>query len=186
VKAVKYSVGDRVLVFYSPGLIEEGRKLRTPWMGPHRITRKLVTVSYLLKVESTDEVARVHVNRLQHLSKDIMEQKSPLGGIYPESRRLFLRILGDMLEEDGRWFKLVPPGRNRFIWNANVPCPRLLSRRSISIEKTRLTDGAASRSEFSSGECCVYLKGHNSAQHFMAAECPNCAHQRVLCTLNGK
>jgi hypothetical protein len=95
VKAVNYSVGDRVLVFYPPGLIEEGRKLRTPWMGPHRIMHKLVTVSYLLKVESTDEVARVHVNRLRHFSKDIMEQKSPLGGIYPESRRLFLRILDD-------------------------------------------------------------------------------------------
>jgi hypothetical protein len=36
-KAVQYSVGDRVLMFYPPDLIEEGRKLRAPRMGPYRI-----------------------------------------------------------------------------------------------------------------------------------------------------
>jgi hypothetical protein len=93
VKSVQYSVGDRVLVFYPPGLIEEGRKLWAPWMGPYHIVEKLDPFSYLLKAESTDKVERVHVNRLRHFSEDIMEQKSPLGGIYPDSRRFFLRIL---------------------------------------------------------------------------------------------
>jgi hypothetical protein len=126
VKAVQYSVGDRVLVFYPPGFIEEGRKLRAPWMGPYQIVEKLGPVSYLLKAESTDEVARVHVNRLRHFSEDIMEQKSPLGGIYPDSRGLFLRILGEKEEQDGRWFKLVSPGRNGSVWKRESDLPEIV------------------------------------------------------------
>jgi hypothetical protein len=126
VKAVQYSVGDRVLVFYPPGLVEEGRKLRAPWMGPYRIMEKLRPVSYLLKAESTDEVARVHVNRLRHFSAEIKEQESPLGGIYPDSRRLFLRLLGDKLEQDEHWFKLVSPGRNGFVWKRESELPEIV------------------------------------------------------------
>jgi Integrase core domain len=126
VKAVQYSVGDRVLVFYPPGLVEEGRKLRAPWMGPYRIMEKLGPVSFLLKAESTEEMARVHINRLRHFSDEIKEKESPLGGIYPDSRRLFLRILGDKLEQNERWFKLVSPGRNGFVWKHERELPEIV------------------------------------------------------------
>jgi hypothetical protein len=49
-----------------------------------------------------------------------------LGGIYPDSRRLFLRILGDKLEQNERWFKLVSPGRNGFVWKHERELPEIV------------------------------------------------------------
>jgi hypothetical protein len=71
-------------------------------------------------------MARVHVNRLRHFSAEIEEQESLLGGIYTDSRRLFLRLLGDKLEQDERWYKLVSPGRNGFVWKRESEVPEIV------------------------------------------------------------
>jgi hypothetical protein len=40
VQMCSYAVGDRVLIYHTPGERESGRKLRVPWIGPYRITER--------------------------------------------------------------------------------------------------------------------------------------------------
>jgi hypothetical protein len=40
-----YAIGDRVLIFHPLGLVETGRKLRVPWIGPYRIFERQSDVS---------------------------------------------------------------------------------------------------------------------------------------------
>jgi hypothetical protein len=40
VQMCSYAVGDRVLIYHTPGETESGRKLRAPWIGPYRITER--------------------------------------------------------------------------------------------------------------------------------------------------
>jgi hypothetical protein len=47
VKETSFAIGERVFVFHPPGLIEEGRKVLPPWMGPYVVTEKLSEVAYL-------------------------------------------------------------------------------------------------------------------------------------------
>lgn len=39
VKVVLYSERDQALLFYPPGLVETGKKLRSPWTGPYRVVQ---------------------------------------------------------------------------------------------------------------------------------------------------
>jgi hypothetical protein len=38
VQICSYAVGDRLLIYHTPGETESGRKLRVPWIGTYRIT----------------------------------------------------------------------------------------------------------------------------------------------------
>jgi hypothetical protein len=40
VQMCSYAVGDRVLIYHTPGETESGRELRVPWIGPYRITER--------------------------------------------------------------------------------------------------------------------------------------------------
>jgi hypothetical protein len=65
-----YAIGDRVLIFHPPGLVETGLKLRVPWIGPYRIVERQSDVSYVLQSEIEGNSARVHVNRLRKIAED--------------------------------------------------------------------------------------------------------------------
>jgi transposase InsO family protein len=126
VRVAQYDVGDRVLLFHPPALVEEGRKLRSPWLGPYVVTEKLSPIAYILRGEVTGDVARVHVNRLRRLPDAVVETDLPQRGVYPDTRRLYLRILDDKAGTDGRLFKLASPGRNGFVWKRELELPEVV------------------------------------------------------------
>jgi hypothetical protein len=72
-KEVQFNEGDRVLRFHPPALVQTGRKFRSPWLGPYRIKEKLPPIGYMVELEVSSEVARIHVNRLRRFSDDIRE-----------------------------------------------------------------------------------------------------------------
>jgi hypothetical protein len=76
-KEVQFENGDRVLLFRPPGQVEQGRKLRAPWLGPYRVKEKLSPIGYLLESEVTGEVARVHVNRMRKFAEEFSELGPP-------------------------------------------------------------------------------------------------------------
>jgi hypothetical protein len=41
-----YAVGDRVLIYHTPGETESGRKLCVPWVGPYLITERHSAAGY--------------------------------------------------------------------------------------------------------------------------------------------
>lgn len=59
-----------MLLFHPPGIIETGRKLRVPWLGPYRIASIHSPFSYELLSETEGKRARVHVNRLRKINDD--------------------------------------------------------------------------------------------------------------------
>jgi hypothetical protein len=46
VQMCSYAVGDRVLIYHTPGETESGPKLRVPWIGPYRIKERHSAVGY--------------------------------------------------------------------------------------------------------------------------------------------
>jgi hypothetical protein len=85
-----YAIGDGVLAFHPPGLVETGQKLRVPWIGPYRIVERQSDVSYVLRSEIEGKSALVHVNRLRKIAEDedFAETGDPLAGMWPDSRRI--------------------------------------------------------------------------------------------------
>jgi Integrase core domain len=61
VQMCSYAVGNRVLIYFTSGETESGRKLRVPWIGPYRITKRHSAVGY----SAVSKTASVHVNRLK-------------------------------------------------------------------------------------------------------------------------
>jgi hypothetical protein len=68
-RSVKYKEGDLVFLFNPPALVEQGRKLRSPRLGPYRIREKPRGVGYLLEAENCLEMALIHVNRLRKFAE---------------------------------------------------------------------------------------------------------------------
>jgi hypothetical protein len=59
VKETSFAVGERVYLFHPPGLIEEGRKLVPPWLGPYVVKETLADVAYLVE-DRSGQTSRVH------------------------------------------------------------------------------------------------------------------------------
>jgi hypothetical protein len=125
-RSVQYKDRDRVLLFHPPVLVEQGRKLRSPWFGPYRIREKLGDVGYLFEAEKSGEVARVHVNRLRNFAESFKEVDSPQNGVFPDSRSLALRIKDDRVLEGVREFRLVSHGRNGVVWRPEMDLPEIV------------------------------------------------------------
>jgi hypothetical protein len=118
VKETSFEVGDRVLVWHPPGEVEVGRKLRVPWIGPYRVMDQHSPVSYSLKAEVGDKVARAHVNRLRKVEPEaVVETSQPKDGLWLDSRRLLRSILSSRTTADGRvQYQVKHAGRTRFVW----------------------------------------------------------------------
>jgi hypothetical protein len=113
-----YAIGDRVLIFHPPGLVETGRKLRVPWIGPYRIVERQSDVSYVLRSEIEGKSARVHVNRLRKIAEDedLAETGDPITGIWPDSRRILRAVLDTRRIGDEIEYKIVRQGRRGYVW----------------------------------------------------------------------
>jgi hypothetical protein len=125
-KEVQFENGDRVLLFHPPGQVEQGRKLRAPWLGPYRVKEKLSSIGYLLESEVTGEVARVHVNRMRKFAEEFSELGPPQAGVFPDSRRMALRVTDSAGEKGSRRFKVFSPGRTGFVWKAENELPEMV------------------------------------------------------------
>ena len=122
----QYEVGDRVLVYDPPAAVERGRKLRTPWLGPYRVTEKLSPISYVLTSEIESRVARAHVNRLRKLDPEVSETGDPRDGVFPDSRRLIRMISDDRVLHGRRQLKVRSRGRRGFVWKDENELPELV------------------------------------------------------------
>jgi hypothetical protein len=90
-----YAVGDRVLIYHTPGETESGRKLRVPWIGPYRITERHSAVGYSAVSELESKTARVHVNRLKAVPDGReVDASAPEQGLWPDVRHVLLGVLG--------------------------------------------------------------------------------------------
>jgi hypothetical protein len=76
-KVVQFEEGERILLFHPPGQVEQGRKLRTPWLGPNRVKERLSPIGYLLESALIKTVARVQVSRMRKFSEEFAELGSP-------------------------------------------------------------------------------------------------------------
>jgi hypothetical protein len=95
VKACSYSVGDPILLYYSTGEIEQGRKLRVPWLGPYRVVARHSSVAYTIRSELDDSEGTTHVNRLKKITEDsdLSDVRRPQYGMWPDVRRVLRGIL---------------------------------------------------------------------------------------------
>lgn len=115
VQETKYAVGDRVYVFNGLAKLQEGRKLRPPWIGPYVVQETLGSVGVVLKGKVTVEKARAHVNRLRRASDVALESLNPQEGMYPDSRRLLRNILKDTGPASKKVYHVKRKGRNGYV-----------------------------------------------------------------------
>jgi Integrase core domain len=121
----KFEIGDRVLIYNPPGDVEVGRKLRVPWIGPHRITEKHSPVGYSMVSEIEGKRARAHVNRLRKIAPETLaETANPEAGLWPDSRRLLRGSLGRRTTESGQvQYQVKHAGRAGFVWQNEESLP---------------------------------------------------------------
>jgi hypothetical protein len=87
---------------------------------------KLSPIGYLLESEVTKDVARVHVNRMRKFSKKFAELGPPQTGVFPDSRRIALRVIESVNDQGVRQFKVVSPGRTGFVWKSEDELPAIV------------------------------------------------------------
>jgi hypothetical protein len=117
VKMCSYAVGDRVLIYLTPGETESGRKLRVPWIGPYRITERHSAVGYTAVSELEGKTARVHVNRLKAVPDGReVDAPAPEQGLCPDVRRVLRGILSKSTVGDVAEYQVRKAGRNGFVW----------------------------------------------------------------------
>ena len=125
-KEKEFEVGERVMVFNTLGLVEEGRKLRAPWLGPYEIISKFSDLGYELKGVVNNSIARAHVNRLRRANTEAIESSDPKAGMYPDSHRL-LRSIQDSRKIDGKREYLLPNvGRKGSRWEKEMNLPEVV------------------------------------------------------------
>ena len=137
VKEEKYEEGDRVLVYSPPADLKKGRKLSAPWIGPYKIQKKLSDISYILKSEVEDKTARVHVNRLRRFNPDLKETGEPVGGVFPDTRRIIKSILDSEDREDGKYFKVRSAVRGGSKWVKEQDLPEIVVRTYQKIRQAK-------------------------------------------------
>jgi hypothetical protein len=117
VKMCSYAVGDRVLIYHTPGETESGRKLRVPWIGPYSITERHSAVGYTAVSELEFKTARVHVNRLKAVPDGReVDASAPEQGLWPDVRRVLRGILSKRTVGDVVEYQVRKAGRNGFVW----------------------------------------------------------------------
>jgi Integrase core domain len=125
VKECKYEVGDRVLLYQSQGAMEQGRKLRVPWLGPYRVVARQSSVGYTIKSEMSELEARVHVNRLRMIADDtdLSDVNQPKSGIWPDTKLILRSILSRKENDRGAEYQVRRRGRNGFISVPDIAIP---------------------------------------------------------------
>jgi hypothetical protein len=122
-----YVVGDRILIYHTPGETESGRKLRVPWIEPYRITKRHFAVGYSAVSELEGETARVHVNRLKAVPDGRkVDTSAPEQGLWPDVRRVLRGVLGKRTVRDSVEYQVRKAGRNGFVWVGAEDLPDLV------------------------------------------------------------
>jgi hypothetical protein len=117
VQMCSYAVGDKVLIYHTPGETESGRKLRVPWIGPYRITERHSAVGFSAVSELEGKTARVYVNRLKAVPDGReVDMSAPEQGLWPDVRRVLRGVLGNRTVRDGVEYQVRKTGRNGFVW----------------------------------------------------------------------
>jgi hypothetical protein len=112
-----YAVGDRVLIYHTPGEMESGRKIRVPWIGPYRITEQHSAVGYSAVSELEGKTERVHVNRLKAVPDGReVDASVPEQGLWPDVRRVLRGVLSNRTVRDVVEYQVRKAGRNGFVW----------------------------------------------------------------------
>ena len=83
-------------------------------------------MGYVLQAEQSAEVARVHVNRLRRFEEHFKELGTPQGGVFPDSRRLYLLLTGDRIVDGKKEFNITSVGRRGFVWKPEEELPQIV------------------------------------------------------------
>jgi hypothetical protein len=141
VREVKFAEGDRVLVYDEPTAAGQGRKMRTPWLGPYRVEKRLSPVGYLLRAENDSRSARVHVNRMRELRPGVDEfPRDPQAGMWPDSRHVLRAILGRRESSGTVEYHVPRVGRRGYAWVSERDLPEVVVR---AYELFRSGEGSA-------------------------------------------
>jgi hypothetical protein len=117
VKMCSYAVGDRVLIYHTPGETESGRKLRVPWIGPYRITERHSAVWYSAVSELECKTARVQVIRLKAVTDgQEVDASASEQGLWPDVRRALRGVLSKRTVRDVVEYMVRKACRNGFVW----------------------------------------------------------------------
>jgi hypothetical protein len=117
VQMCSYAVGDRALIYHTPGETESGRKRRVPWIGPYRITERHSAVGYSAVSELEGKTARVHVNRFNKVPDGReVDTSAPEQGLWPDVRRMLRDMLSKRTVRDDVEYQVRKAGRNGFVW----------------------------------------------------------------------
>jgi hypothetical protein len=129
VHEVEFWNGARVLVYDEPTAAGQDRKMRTPWLGPYRVVKRLSRVGYLLRAQIDARTARAHVNRIRAVRPGVNESpRDPEAGRWPDSRRVPRAIL-ERRNRDGRMeYKVPQVGRRGHAWVPECDLPEVVVR----------------------------------------------------------
>jgi hypothetical protein len=117
VKTCSNAVGDRILIYHTPGETVSGRKLRVPWVGPYRIGERHSAVGYSAVSELEGKTARVYVNRLKAVPDGReVDASAPEQGLWTYVRRVLRRVLSKRTVRDVVEYQVRKVGRNGFVW----------------------------------------------------------------------
>jgi hypothetical protein len=138
VDEVEFAAGERVLVWDDASALALGRKLRTHWLGPYEVEEKLSPVSYILRAEGDERVARVHVNRMRRWTSRAEENvRDPSAGMWPDSRRVLRSIMGRRERNGCVEFQVPRAGRRVSVWVPQADLPEVVVRAYDLLAKER-------------------------------------------------
>jgi hypothetical protein len=113
VNMFSYAVGDRVLIYHTPGETKSGRNLRVLWLGPYRITERHFAVGNSAVSELEGRTARVDVNRLKVIpdGRDV-DASPPEQRLWPDVRRVLRGVLSKRTVRDVGDYQVRNASRN--------------------------------------------------------------------------
>jgi hypothetical protein len=138
VDEIEFAAGERVLVWNDASALALGRKLRTHWLGPYKVEEKLSPVSYILRAEGDERVARVHVNRMRRWTSRAEENvRDPSAGMWPDSRRVLRSNMGRRERNGCVEFQVPRAGRRGSVWVPQADLPEVFVRAYDLLAKER-------------------------------------------------
>jgi hypothetical protein len=123
VRETQYEKGDRVLIWQPGAVLETGRKLNVPWVGPC-VIEDVVGVAVKAISETTGASVKAHVNRLKKVPAGMVESAAAGSGFYPDSRRLLSAIVESAphpRDPARTMFKIKSVGRAGYRWTDDLP-----------------------------------------------------------------
>jgi hypothetical protein len=150
-----YAVGDRILIYHTPGGTESGQKVRVPWIGTYLNTERHSAVGYFAVSELEGKTARVHVDLLKAVPDGRnVDASAPEQGLWPDVRHVLRGVLGKRTVRNGVEYQVRKVGRNEFIF----------------VDAEEFPDVVVNAYEMSRGERAGTVVGPDIAQGYLTAE----------------